>query len=125
MNTIMLVGRLASEPELTQTTKGTDIVKFSLAVRKDKEKTNFFNCVAFGSTARFIDQYFHKGDQMATSGEMNCDVYDKDGKKQYWWSVGIERANFVGGKRDGGKQPQTQKSDDNITINEGEWELPF
>lgn len=76
MNNITLVGRLTADPEIriAKNKEKTKIANFSLAVFRDKEKTDFFNCVAFGATAELIERYFRRGLRVAISGSVNIDV---------------------------------------------------
>ena len=67
MNKVILMGRLARDPEVryTQGEKTTAIANFSLAVdrrfkREGEPTADFFNCTAFGKTAETIEKYLKK-----------------------------------------------------------------
>ena len=69
MNKIFLIGRLTNDPELRANTENK-ITKFTLAVNRLKEGTDFINCVAWNKQAELISKYFKKGSQMALEGRI-------------------------------------------------------
>lgn len=84
MNSINLLGRLTQDPTLTYS-KGEDpiaVCRFSVAVRRNQEETDFINCVAFAGTAEMIEKYFKKGHLIGVTGALHIDKYTdkKDGK---------------------------------------------
>lgn len=62
MNQVQLIGRMAREPELRRTEKGTPVVSFALAVdrRFQRDTVDFVDCVAWRGTAEFVNKYFRK-----------------------------------------------------------------
>lgn len=90
MNKTILIGNLTKDPELTQTTSGIAVAKFTLAVqRKFKNaegeyESDFPQIVAWKNTAEFVQKYFKKGEKIAVSGSIQTRTYDNsDGKKVY------------------------------------------
>lgn len=84
MNTVAISGRLVYEPEIRLTTSGASFLSTRIAVnRNDKNKTSdFFNVKAWNSTAKFIGQYFHKGDPIEIRGRLETSYMEKqDGTK--------------------------------------------
>lgn len=84
MNVVILSGRLVYEPEPKMTESGYTFLSTRIAVsRNDKNKTtDFFNLKAWNSTAKFIGQYFHKGDPIEVKGRLQTETYDgQDGTK--------------------------------------------
>ena len=74
LNKIFIMGRLTRDPELRSTQSGTPVASFSLAVDRDfKEQdgsraTDFIDCVAWRSSAEFVDKYFSKGRMAVVEG---------------------------------------------------------
>lgn len=69
MNNVVLIGRLARDPEIRYTESELAITRFSLAVnrnypkQREGEKTaDFISIIAFGKTAENIDKFMKKGD---------------------------------------------------------------
>lgn len=74
INTFTFTGRLTSDPELQVTSKGTKLLKFSVANNTgygEHEHTNFFNCSVFGSYAESLSRFMEKGCEVTISGEVN------------------------------------------------------
>ena len=78
-NTFMTHGRLGQDPELKQSTKGTNFCTFSIAERtsefsaqtkKYEEGTNWWNCQAWGKQAETIAKHFCTGKPIIVSGTL-------------------------------------------------------
>lgn len=100
MNKVFLKGRLTKDPELRYTTNDTPVATFTLAIgRREKDKTDFLNCVAWGKTGEFVSKYFVKGQEMLSVGRIQVRDYDnKEGKKVYVTEVIVEEVEFCGSK---------------------------
>lgn len=87
MNKVILLGRLANEPELKYSQNGTPVAKFSLAVARenDREKADFFFCTAFGKLAQSVADYCQKGRQVMIDGRIEINVVQdpQQGNKTY------------------------------------------
>lgn len=82
MNQVQLIGRMAREPELRRTEKGTPVVSFALAVdrRFQRDTVDFVDCVAWRGTAEFVNKYFRKGKRVALTGSIQVRKWkDKEG----------------------------------------------
>ncbi|MEG0681345.1 MAG: single-stranded DNA-binding protein [Clostridium sp.] len=106
MNKVILIGRLARDPELRTTQNGKSVASFSLAVdRRFKQEgqptADFFNVIAWGKPGEVICQYLGKGRQIAINGRLQFRSYDaQDGSKRYVTEVVLEEFDFVGNKND-------------------------
>ena len=84
MNKIILIGNITKNLEIKYTKNVKAIVEFNLAVRRDKDITDFINCVVFGIQAENLNRYQGKGSKIAVSGEYRIDIYHKtDGTRGY------------------------------------------
>ena len=104
MNSVSLMGRLTADPELKTTQNGISYCRFTVAVNrysKDGEDTaDFISCVAWRSTAEFIDKYFSKGQRILLSGSIQTASYtDKDGRTVYTTDVLVDKAEFCESKK--------------------------
>lgn len=95
MNNVILIGRLTSDPELKQNEKYTQC-KFTLAVNRLKEGTDFINCIAWNKQAELINKYLHKGNQVAIEGRIQTGSYDGKNGKVYTTDVIVQNLNFIG-----------------------------
>lgn len=99
MNSVTLMGRLTSEPELKRTQSGKTMLSFTLAVSRQKDNTDFIRCTAWGKSAEFIQKYFTKGSMIAVLGNIRAGNYtDRDGNTRYIMNVSVEKAFFTGAK---------------------------
>lgn len=122
MNKVILVGRLARDPELRTTGSGKSVATFSLAVdRRYKAEgqptADFFNIVAWGKQAETICQYLSKGRQIALTGRLQSRSYDaQDGSKRYVTEVVLEEFDFIGSKND--SAPQNSQPQEDMDLGE-------
>ena len=74
MNMIVLIGRLARDPEtkLASTQKGqTKVSRFPLVVKRNRTSKAFVVMItAYGNNAEFVEKYLEKGIKIALSGEL-------------------------------------------------------
>lgn len=128
------MGRLTRDPELRHTQSGTAVASFSLAVDRDfKEQdgsraTDFIDCVAWRSSAEFVDKYFSKGRMAVVEGRLQIrDWTDKDGNKRRSAEVIANNVYFGDSKRDPGSDAQygndEQEQFSELTDDDGS--LPF
>ena len=109
LNRIILMGRLTRDPELRHTQTGTAVASFSLAVDRDfKDKasgeraTDWIPVVAWEARAKFVQQYFHKGQLAVVEGRLQIrDWTDKDGGKRRSAEIVADNVYFGDSKRDG------------------------
>lgn len=127
MNLTIMVGRLTAEPEIKHNNDNA-VAKFSLAVnrrfkREGEADADFFNCVAFGKTAEFMEKYFHKGMKAVITGELRNNHYEKDGVKHYSEQVVINTIEFAESK--GTSIPPTDNDGFMNIPDDIDEELPF
>ena len=109
LNHIVIMGRLARDPELRRTQTGTPVASFRLAVDRDfKDKstgersTDWIDVVAWRATAEFVSRYFTKGRMAVVEGRLQMrDWTDKDGNKRTSAEVVADNVYFGDSKRDG------------------------
>ena len=109
LNRIILMGRLARDPELRHTQSGTPVASFRLAVDRDfKDKatgekaTDWIDVVAWRQTAEFVSRYFTKGRMAVVEGRLQMrDWTDRDGNKRTSAEVVADNVYFGDSKRDG------------------------
>ena len=74
MNKVVLLGRLAADPELRQTPNGHTVTSFTIAVDRQYSKgadrqTDWIDIVAWRNTAEFVCKYFQKGSPIIVAPE--------------------------------------------------------
>lgn len=137
LNQITIMGRLTRDPELRYTQANTPVASFTLAVDRDysgrdgkPKETDFIDCVAWKSTAEFVNKYFPKGSMAVVNGRLQIRSWtDKDGNKRRSAEVIVGSIYFGESKHDKPEQakPTMQElSEDEIAaLYAGEDDLPF
>lgn len=104
-NKAILMGRICNDLELKSTPNGTSVLSFRLAIDRvyqaqgEERKADFFNIVAWRSTAEFISKWFKKGSMILLDGELQTRQYqDKEGKTVTVTELVVSSANFTGEK---------------------------
>lgn len=105
MNKVILIGNLTKDPELTTTTSGLSVCRFSLAVQRrftnseGERETDFINIVVWRNLADNCHKFLRKGSKAAVVGNIQTRSYDaQDGTKRYVTEVVAEEVEFVGAK---------------------------
>ena len=82
MNKVFLIGNLTRDPELSETTSGVSLCRFSIAVNRSysgaggERQTDFFNCVAWRGLGENVARYAKKGNKVAVSGSIELRNYE-------------------------------------------------
>lgn len=113
MNNVVLIGRLARDPELRFIpSTGMAVAKFSLAVDREmsrdkkqeaasqgKPTADFINITVFGKQAENCANYLAKGSQCGVHGRISTGSYTtQTGEKKYTTEIIADRVEFIGGK---------------------------
>ena len=107
LNHIIIMGRLTRNVELRFTQSNKPVASFTLAVDRDRQSegarlTDFIDCVAWGKTGEFVNNYFQKGSMAVVSGRLQArDWQDRDGNKRRSWEVNVENIYFGEAKSTG------------------------
>lgn len=98
MNSSVFSGRIGNELVLKKTKEGISVVEFSLAVRRNKEETDWIRCVAYREKAEFIERYFKKGSFIEIRAKLRIDVTDET-PKRYFHNFIVMEAEFGGSNK--------------------------
>ena len=109
LNHIVIMGRLARDPELRHTQTGTPVATFRLAVDRDfKDKntgeraTDWIDVVAWRGTGEFVSRYFTKGRLAVVEGRLQMREWtDKEGNRRTSAEVVADNVYFGDSRRDG------------------------
>lgn len=108
-NTIIVLGNIGQLQELKYTPNGQPVAEFSVAdnLPKDKdgnERTQWYNCHAYGRVGELIAEYFNKGKPIIVTGRLMSRAYTRrDGAPGFSLDVQVSGFDFVnvggGGER--------------------------
>ncbi len=117
VNSIVIVGRLAKEPEMRYSTAGKASCKMTVAVDKPWHKdgepsADFFEVRTFGKQAETSAQNLVKGQEVGIQGRMESRTYEaQDGtRKKVWELVGLHVDFGSKPRNQGQSQAQHQES---------------
>lgn len=103
MNSIVLLGRVGTDPDLRKAQGGdTNVCRWRLAVPRPRQQdqADWFDCAAFGQTAEFVERYFSKGMRMCLKGHVQTGSYtNRDGQKTKSFDVVVETVEFCESKK--------------------------
>jgi single-strand DNA-binding protein len=108
MNRIILIGRLATDPELKYTPSGVALTDFRLAVDRPFKNANgekeadFFTVKVWREQAERIANYMAKGRLVAVEGRLETRSWvAQDGTKRYATDVVADRVEFLDRPKEG------------------------
>ena len=103
MNSVVLIGRLARDPELSYTPSNqTAVCKFTIAVDRPRRNgedagADFIRITVWGRQAETCDRYLSKGRQVAISGRIQTGSYkNREGVTVYTTDVVADRVEVLG-----------------------------
>ena len=107
INRVILMGRLVADPELKTTNTGISVTSFRIAVDRsyvkagEQRQADFFDIVAWRSSAEFVCRNFSKGSLIAVDGQLQSRQYQtKDGQNRTAIEVVADNVSFTGERRD-------------------------
>ena len=110
MNVVVLVGRLARDPEIRYTNSGMAVCSATIAVdrnisREDrdagKQSADFIRLSIFGKQGETFSRYLTKGRQVAVEGRIQTGSYqNQKGETVYTTDVVVNRFDFIGSRDD-------------------------
>jgi len=115
INSVVLVGRLGNDPELTYLDSGMALAKFRLAVQRpprrggeqdggdtgQSQDTDWLDIVTWGRQAETCHQYLKKGALVGLEGRIQTRTWTRqDGTKGYGVEINARRVQFLESRRD-------------------------
>jgi len=102
MNKVYLIGNLTRDPEMRATQMGVSVCNFSIAVNRrfkdadGKQKTDYFNIVAWRQLADLCGKYLAKGRKVAVIGSIQTRTYEaQDGTKRSAFDIAADEIEFL------------------------------
>lgn len=121
MNSVAIMGRMVSDPELKTTQNGVSVTSFTVAIARsyvkpgEERQTDFIDCVAWRNTAEFICRYFVKGQMIGITGSIQTRTYtDKNGNNRKVVEIVVDKAGFTGENKPGYNRSPEIKPDGNL-----------
>lgn len=133
MNKAILMGNITKDIEVRKTSKGDDVVSFTIAVQRKftnqdgERQSDFFNMTAFAQIGTFIAKYFSKGKKILVEARIQNRTWEDDkGQKRYATDFIAEQVYFADSKSEKpNDMSQIANDGDFITLDNTEDVLPF
>ena len=111
-NKVILVGRMANDPELKYTPSGVAVSTFRVAVNRPFQnaqgtrEADFLDVVAWRQQAEFAANYLGKGRLVLVEGRIQVRSYDtQDGQRRKVWEIVSENLRGLDRPREAGDAP--------------------
>jgi len=109
INKVILIGRLTRDAELSYTQNGYALLKFSIAVNRNRkqgdqwvEEASFFDVTVFGRQGEAIANYMTKGKQVGVEGQLRQDRWEsQDGTRRSKVAIDANSIQLLGGRSGG------------------------
>ena len=112
LNRVILIGRLANDPELKYTPSGIAVTSFRLAVNRpmsaearsngQEKQADFFSIVAWRQSAEYAANYLGKGRLVAVEGRLQVREYvTQDGQKRRDTEVVVDNLKSLDRPKEG------------------------
>jgi len=128
LNRVILIGRLASDPELRYTQQGVAVTNFRIAVdrpfsnQQGERETDFFPIVTWRKLAETCAHNLSKGRLVAVEGRLQSRSFQaQDGSTRWVTEVVADNVRFLDWPKDGRPEPAGAATFDGIE----EDEVPF
>ena len=99
MNAVMLIGRLARDPEMKFIPSGKALCRFTVAVDRgfgENKETDWLPVTAWEKQAEFVANYLTKGSRVAVEGRLQSRTYEtQEGQKRTVYEVVAHRVESM------------------------------
>ncbi len=106
LNKIMLIGRLATDPDSRFTPNGAQVTDFRLAVSQNRkqgeewvEDTLFVKITCWGYNAKKVSEGYHKGDLIYVEGRLQIKRYEKNETVQWYTDIVAQNLQMLSRKQ--------------------------
>jgi len=111
MNKVLLIGNLTKDPELSTTSSGVSLCKFTLAVPRkyttsagDRE-ADFLPVIVWRGLADNCYKFLKKGSKASVSGSIQTRVYETpDGTRRYMTEIVADDVEFISTRSAAGEE---------------------
>lgn len=127
MNQFNGIGRLVREADIKETKAGKKFAKFTVAINRFNDETDFVDCVVFNeNVVGVVEKYTSKGSQVGVSGALQINTSEKDGHKFKHPQINVQAVDLLSSKENNNKT--SNKSENPFakgTNNVDDDDLPF
>lgn len=90
---------------------GKAVATASLAVKRNKDQTDWIRIEAWERSAELLNEFFKTGDTVAVTGSLRTNSWeDQQGVKRERTFVAVDKLHFLGGERRSGNTSSDERS---------------
>jgi single-strand DNA-binding protein len=117
LNRVELIGRLAADPDMRQTTSGITVANFAVATHRlwktpegqEKKAVDYHRIVAWHKLGQICGEFLKKGSSVFVEGELRTRDYEaKDGGKRYITEIKADNINILTWSKSKNGQPDAE-----------------
>lgn len=117
INKVIISGNLTRDPELRQTSAGTAVLSFGIAVNERmknsqtgewEDRANFIDCTMWGKRAEAVSKYLAKGSKVCVEGKLRQSTWEKEGQKRSKVEVIVDELELMS-RAEGASNTQYQQ----------------
>jgi len=130
VNSVILIGSAATDPELRYTPNGKPVTSFRLGVpsgrktKTDKEIVDYFTITTWGDLAERVGENLNKGDRAFVQGRLSNESWmGQDGKKRWVTKITATSVDVLSSKITGAEETGNGGSSDARDIDPDD--IPF
>jgi single-strand DNA-binding protein len=104
INSVVIVGRLTRDAQLSYTPSGSAVCKFSIANNQRRKKgeewvdeAGFFDVILWAKTAEALAQYLLKGKQVIVAGKLTQNRWEQEGAQRSKVEIVALNVELLGG----------------------------
>jgi len=117
LNRVVLIGNLAADPDVRETTSGKTVVNFAIATNyswkngdgETESSTDYHKIVAWNKLGEICGKYLKKGSSIYLEGRIKNRSYEtKEGEKKFFTEIIATDVNILTWKKNGSGQPDPE-----------------
>lgn len=120
LNSVVLVGNLTRDAEVTFMQSGMAVAAMSIASNRSRKsgeewinEVSYYDISLYGKTAENLQQYLKKGQKIAVQGHLKQDRWEKEGQKYSKIRIICDAIQLVGGRLEGNTSGNTAANNEN------------
>lgn len=120
LNSVVLVGNLTRDAEVTFMQSGMAVAAMSIASNRSRKsgeewinEVSYYDISLYGKTAENLQQYLKKGQKIAVQGHLKQDRWEKEGQKYSKIRIICDAIQLVGGRLEGNTSGNTAANNGN------------
>jgi single-strand DNA-binding protein len=127
MNSVSLIGNLATEVELRDVGEDKKTAGFLLAVNRGSREAgaDFIRVQAWDRQAELCAEYLAKGERVGVAGRLRSHSWEEDGKRRTIVEVVVHRIDFLSPPREGDALPREGDAAPRRDDDDGAEVIPF